>query len=416
MLTIETITKTKPWINILGLSYQLTDDQKTEILTVIDLLDNGDHRNRIKIIANFVKYNLDNYKYRLTSVLNNFRKNTIEIYSLQYGETEGKKRYDQYCFTLSTVRSKEYFLNKYGEITGIQKFDDIQKKKLMSLDGFIKRNGLKLGTKKYEDFCKKNQGNWSLERQIELYGDSGSESFKSIKDNVKHTSSLTGYIEKHGPVEGKLLWLRRMDKMHFNSSKQGYIEKYGLEDGLKIMRDRKNTNSENSYIRRYGEIIGKQKFIDWLRKSAKFPGFSKISQDLFNSLINNIPIISKNDIFFATNNYEIRLYNKETKNQYLLDFTIPSLKYCIEFNGDLWHANPLLKYKATDTPIPFYPLLTAHEIWKKDEIKQTFIKNSGYTLKIIWESDYLKNKETIINECISEINTLIKGRLNERIN
>jgi len=31
--------------------------------------------------------------------------------------------------------------------------------------------------------------------------------------------------------------------------------------------------------------------------------------------------------------------------------------------------------------------------------------------KIIWESDYLKNKETIINECISKINTLIKGKI-----
>ena len=173
------------------------------------------------------------------------------------------------------------------------------------------------------------------------------------------------------------------------------------------MRNRKNNTSLESFIIRYGEDDGKKRYENFLKFVIKpnSIAYSKISMGLFNNIISKL--ISPMYILYGEREYSI--FDPSSFRQYLYDFTIPSLKYCIEFNGDLWHANPL-KYKATDAPIPFYPLLTAHEIWKKDEIKQTFIKNSGYTLKIIWESDYLKNKETITNECISEINTLIKER------
>jgi len=64
--------------------------------------------------------------------------------------------------------------------------------------------------------------------------------------------------------------------------------------------------------------------------------------------------------FYGKN--EIRFYDNQNSKLYLYDSTIPSLKYCIEFNGDLWHANPSI-YKADDFPNPFYPELVAQEIW-----------------------------------------------------
>ena len=432
---METLTKTKPWINILGLSYQITDDQKKEILTVIDLLDNGNLRSRIKIVANFVKYNLDNYKYRLTSILNNFRKNTVEIYCLQYGEIEGKKRYDQYCSTLSIVRSKEYFIKQYGEIEGIKKFDDIQKKKLMSLDGFIKRDGLELGTKKYEDFCNKNKGNWSLERQIELYGEiSGKQNYNTIKENVKKVQSLDGFIEKHGLVNGTKLWESRMVKMWYSSSEESFKKRFG-DNYQEIMRLQKDHTSLKSFIARYGDDIGivkykefcnkvgitlekmiskygdiegRKKFTSWKEKTASV-FCSPISQKLFWDIYNNLNSDLKEKTYFSKLNMEF--VKADTDYCYCYDFVISSIKLAFEFNGNIFHADPKL-YKATDCPNPFCKELTAREIWDLDFQKKEKLESFGFKLFVIWEDEYRRDPEFILQDCLLKI----AERKNEIIN
>ena len=85
---------------------------------------------------------------------------------------------------------------------------------------------------------------------------------------------------------------------------------------------------------------------------------------------------------------------------YLYDFCYN--KKIIEFNGDKWHANPEI-YKETDTPNP-YSNLSAKEIWKFDEIKNTFAKTAGYDILIIWESDYKTNKGEQIKKCLNFLN------------
>ena len=72
----------------------------------------------------------------------------------------------------------------------------------------------------------------------------------------------------------------------------------------------------------------------------------------------------------------------------------------IEFNGDFWHANPS-KYSA-DFINPVNKK-TSKEVWERDKLKNEKAKELGYAVKIIWESDYKKNKEKIIKECIEWI-------------
>lgn len=50
--------------------------------------------------------------------------------------------------------------------------------------------------------------------------------------------------------------------------------------------------------------------------------------------------------------------------------------------GDYWYANPA-KYKPEDK----IKNRSASEIWKIDQNKLEFIKQIGYELMIIWESD-----------------------------
>ena len=82
----------------------------------------------------------------------------------------------------------------------------------------------------------------------------------------------------------------------------------------------------------------------------------------------------------------------------ICDIYIPELNLVIEYNGDYWHCNPK-KYK----PDYYHQVKkkTAKELWEYDKNKIDLIKNSGYILEIVWESD-LKADHTIINKLIKK--------------
>jgi len=81
-------------------------------------------------------------------------------------------------------------------------------------------------------------------------------------------------------------------------------------------------------------------------------------------------------------------------NYYFYDFVDTKLKKCIEYNGDYWHLNPKF-YPETYKSHYGY---TAKEIWEKDEQKIDFINSKGYDVMILWESDYLKNPNDVIEK------------------
>ncbi len=84
-------------------------------------------------------------------------------------------------------------------------------------------------------------------------------------------------------------------------------------------------------------------------------------------------------------------------------FRIDTLKYdvyvqqfnlLIEFNGDYWHMNPI-KYSSND--FNDKKNMYAYEIWSRDEIKKNLALKSGYRFLTIWENDFKKNKQNILN-------------------
>lgn len=68
-----------------------------------------------------------------------------------------------------------------------------------------------------------------------------------------------------------------------------------------------------------------------------------------------------------------------------VDIYIPSQRKIIECFGDYWHMNPT-KYDPT-----FYNKsmkLTAQEIWDRDAQRLDHLRSYGYTVEVIWESDW----------------------------
>lgn len=79
------------------------------------------------------------------------------------------------------------------------------------------------------------------------------------------------------------------------------------------------------------------------------------------------------------------------------DLTYMETNKIIEFNGDYWHANP----KAYGSlRISGRNKRTAQEIWDADAKKIKIAEDAGYRVKVIWESDYRRNQQKVIQECI----------------
>jgi G:T-mismatch repair DNA endonuclease (very short patch repair protein) len=82
----------------------------------------------------------------------------------------------------------------------------------------------------------------------------------------------------------------------------------------------------------------------------------------------------------------------------IFDIYIPSLNLVIEYNGDYWHCNPN-KYESSY----FHEVKkkTAQQLWEYDKKKIDLLKEYGYNLEVVWESDYKKDN-TIIKKLIKK--------------
>jgi len=84
---------------------------------------------------------------------------------------------------------------------------------------------------------------------------------------------------------------------------------------------------------------------------------------------------------------------KGEKRCFFPDALDEQLRIIIEFYGDFWHANPEI-YDADQIIIHN---MTAQQIWDKDEKRVTNLKNMGYDVIIVWQLDYERKKEQILN-------------------
>ena len=71
-----------------------------------------------------------------------------------------------------------------------------------------------------------------------------------------------------------------------------------------------------------------------------------------------------------------------------IDYYIKELNIDIEFNGDIFHANPKI-FKTDDRPNPWAKQYTAQQIWKGEAKRIDLLeKTLGTKTIVVWESDY----------------------------
>jgi hypothetical protein len=225
-------------------------------------------------------------------------------------------------------------------------------------ENLIKKYGEVIGKKRWGDYCNKQSVKNTFEYKKNKYGWTRE---KFDEYNKSRSVTLENLINRHGEDVGLQIWKGYCDKQKYTTSIEYFISKYGLDKGT-------------------------DKYDSFCKKRLFGAGYSEVSKKLFEVL--KIRLNSSYTTYFADN--EWFFYDKERKSYYLIDFFIKELNIGIEFQGDIWHANPN-KYKSTDRPFPFQSDYTAEFIWNKDKIKNDFLITKLKKLIIIWESDLYKD-------------------------
>ena len=155
------------------------------------------------------------------------------------------------------------------------------------------------------------------------------------------------------------------------------------------------TPTLDNFIRKYGKEEGNKRWKLYTKNKSKF--YSQISQELFIQIEKELG--NKYTYFYGEN--EIQL--KHEYGVYYYDFYIKELNKIIEFNGDIFHANPKY-FKEDECPNPFNKDLTSKEIWEKDKKKLKLLKDNKIDYLIIWEDDYKENPVKELKRCIDFLN------------
>lgn len=309
----------------------------------------------------------------------------------------GEKALNEYLenFKKTRITNKEYWINKgFSEEEAITKVKEIQSERSSK----VKKRGKcdketiisKLGEDKATIFFKEKsrfcveywikRGYNEEEAQKKIYSiqSKNAKMQDFTKKNLYSPRCKEYWMNRSGMTEEEAI--KQVSEYQRTFSKEKCIEKYGLELGLKKWEERQNKWQES------------------LHKSKNLHvGYSKISQDLFNKIIEYYNNEEKDYVFYGAKNREYSIRDNNTN--YIYDFTDLEKRKIIEFQGDIYHGNPIL-FKENDIPNPYHKNKTAKNLWDYDKLKKEIAESRGFKVFTIWEHDYRENKEKILKNCL----------------
>jgi hypothetical protein len=315
--------------------------------------------------------------------------------------------YRDYCSS-KCVQSSNEIKNKKKQTSlikyGYESWNQSPEIQLKQQEAMLKNHGVKYA-KQNKEISKKqvtsiqNNGGYknivtkSKKTKLDRYDN---------ENYVNHDKAKITNLEKYG-YENPLSNIEIQEKRYKTN-----LEKYGKKYTLSVPEIQAKIKKTN--LEKYGfecvlsnpEIQTKIKKTNLERYSGLFPNskkhYSKISQKLFWNVYNLLNEEDKIKIYFAELNKEFNIL--ENTKIFAFDFVDSKNKKCIEFNGDRFHANPLM-WNDHDTPNPFKLNLTSLDIREYDRIKNNALISRGFEILIIWESDYHLSPINIEEKCLN---------------
>lgn len=329
---------------------------------------------------------------------------------------------------------EKYQVKYYAKSGTFRVFKGSQWKSLIYHESCLKCGEPFLNPKNQDRFCCsscansytniKNGVTWNVEKsketKLKKYGD---ENFNGSKKASQTRKNFSDERRQEIELKKQETWIENYGVDNPNKSREvrekveaTNLETYGSKcswgnkDVQKkcVETTKKNCGIEDDSITNVGQIPQvKEKIAEtnierhgvscvFVLEEFRYSGtVSPISQTFFWKLYNKLPPKLKEQCYF----HEL---NKEFSTSYCsFDF---KLRNCvIEFNGDLWHANPN-KYSSDDLVISFTSKkLFAKDIWEREEKRNNKIKDDGYSAHVVWENDVRKDIDKQILLCLKFI-------------
>jgi hypothetical protein len=286
------------------------------------------------------------------------------------------------------------FEEKYNTTSTQRSCIALRKSTACTLENMVMRYGDEEGNKRWKEYCNKQSVKNTFLFKQQKYGWS-KEEFDVY--NKARASTKSNFIKRYGEEEGKKKWEEYRELQSYaGSSELWFINKLGEKEGKKKWKEIcfKKQITKELFVRKYGELESVKRWNEFILNKSK--GFSKISQELFYELDKKF---DSNAFCFANKNSE---YIFSGTSIIRVDFYCPLTNKVIEFFGDYWHMNPSI---YTESDINTMINQSASDIWCRDSNRINELKTIfGVNIKIVWEQDYRKDKERIIQDCINFLN------------
>jgi len=169
---------------------------------------------------------------------------------------------------------------------------------------------------------------------------------------------------------------------------QTNISRYGVVNPFQ--RDEVKLKSEQTLINKYG--VSNARYI--LRTHENGTGRLSVPHKKVSTYLEQMGVIHLNEqqnLFPKPRAKNNRIYSP------IVDIWLPDIRLVVEIYGDRWHANPHI-YVASDLLPLWDGNLTAQEIWDRDNARVDHIKSFGVEVYVIWESEIIKNFDTVMNQ------------------
>jgi len=256
---------------------------------------------------------------------------------------------------------------------------------------YMARYGNEIGLEKWESYREKHRVKNLYETKKEKYGWSVEE-FNEF--NRSRAVTQEKCIARHGEQVGLQIWENYIEKQRYTNTLDYFEKKYGLDGYQKWIN--------------YNQEKGKSSNIDWIM--SKYSVDKTTALELL-SKRNNRGYTSKAELTFieyiesslgASLQYTVKtnqfcIWSDVLQSPCFYDITDSQRMKIIEFNGDYWHCNPLMYDSSFYHP---HLKMTANDIWAYDYDKIKAATTRGFSLKIIWEADFIKDANTVIKEVV----------------
>jgi len=266
----------------------------------------------------------------------------------------------------------------------------VAKSTAVTLSNLIKKYGAVEGPVRWDQYKRKQAVTNSFEYKKEKHGWTREE-FNEY--NSSRAQTLEKMIERHGEAEGAAKWEYYCVRQAYTNTKAYFVNKYGLDCGTKKFLEINHKKSIPHCPILLAESLGiteDQATDIILARQTKF--FTSNLEEEFTALV---------ELEFGQldNISARRPYGKWSQllNTYVI-YDIKHKNCIIEFNGDYWHANPLV---YADTAI--IRGKTAVEIRRRDMLKLKTAQDLGFKTLVIWESEFRENKQEIIKKVVKWI-------------